>query len=62
MMGICYKVTLKAMRRSANEKTSDASKCYNALKNKKSEYAKDVLAILNIRIKISEMLKNVREI
>jgi len=44
MMGICYKVTLKAMRHNANEKTSDASKCYNALKNKKSEYAKDVLA------------------
>ena len=47
-MAECYTATVKDLKCKARKELRDMQECYDLLKNKESEYAKDVVAILEL--------------
>lgn len=58
LMAECYTATIKALKRSARDELIRAQRCYDFLSNKDTEYAKDVLAILEIKKQVAAIYEN----
>jgi len=57
-MAECYTATIKGLKRKSKMTLLDMQRSYDSLKNKDTEYAKDIFACIDIIKRVDEIYAN----